>query len=198
MTWCWPRDEPRPQTDPSVAMAASWPLERSQRSEPVVRSTLDTKSRWEEWEKKHRERIREWKRKGRHRVRGHYLSSSFLHFIILSPSFLSSGPSFWVTSDFDVCFGQRLDWPDHERVPNTANNTTLKGIVQPKIKILSSFTCPQVVPNLYEFLCCVEHKGRYFEECGKLNNSGPSLTSMVYFFTMEVNGASCNSFNTLS
>lgn len=126
VTWCWPRDEPRPQTDPSVAMAASWPLERSQRSQPVVRSTLDTKSQWEEWEKKHRERIREWKRKGRREVRGHYLSSSFLHFIIPRPSFFSSAPSFWVTSDFDVCFGERLAWPDHERIPNAADNTTHK------------------------------------------------------------------------
>ncbi len=35
----------------------------------------------------------------------------------------------------------------------------LKGMVHLKIKILS-FTCPQVVSNLY-----VEHKRRYFEEC---------------------------------
>jgi len=28
---------------------------------------------------------------------------------------------------------------------------TVKGIVHPKIKILSSFTHPQVIPNLYEF-----------------------------------------------
>ncbi len=40
----------------------------------------------------------------------------------------------------------------------------VKGIVHPKMKILSSFTHPQVVPNLYEFLCSAEHKGRYFEE----------------------------------
>ncbi len=40
----------------------------------------------------------------------------------------------------------------------------VKGIVHPKMKILSSFTLPQVVPNLYEFLCSAEHKGRYFEE----------------------------------
>ncbi len=40
----------------------------------------------------------------------------------------------------------------------------LKGIVHPKMKILSSFTHPQVDPNLYECLCS-EHKGRYFEEC---------------------------------
>jgi len=41
---------------------------------------------------------------------------------------------------------------------------TLKGIVHQKMKILSSFTHPQGVPNLYEFLCSAEHKGRYFEE----------------------------------
>ncbi len=40
----------------------------------------------------------------------------------------------------------------------------VKGIVHPKVKILSLFTHPQVVPNLYEFLCSAEHKGRYFEE----------------------------------
>ncbi len=40
----------------------------------------------------------------------------------------------------------------------------LKGIVHPKMKILSSFTHPQVVPNLYEYLCSAEYKGRYFEE----------------------------------
>ncbi len=39
----------------------------------------------------------------------------------------------------------------------------LKGIVHPKMKILS-FTHPQVVPNLFEFLCSAEHKGRYSEE----------------------------------
>jgi len=39
----------------------------------------------------------------------------------------------------------------------------LKGIVHPKK--LSSFTHPQVVPNLYEILSSVEHKRRYFEGC---------------------------------
>jgi len=33
-----------------------------------------------------------------------------------------------------------------------------KGILHPKIKILSSFTYPQVVANLYEFLSSAEHK----------------------------------------
>ncbi len=58
------------------------------------------------------------------------------------------------------------------------------------MKILSSFTHPLVVPNLYECICSAEHKGRYYEECGKLSSSGAPLTSIVFFFpTMEVNGA---------
>ncbi len=58
------------------------------------------------------------------------------------------------------------------------------------MKILSSFTHPQVVPNLLECLCSAEHKGRYSEECGKQSSSGAPLTSIVFFFpTMEVNGA---------
>jgi len=34
-----------------------------------------------------------------------------------------------------------------------------KGIVHPKMKIPSSFTHPQVVPNLNKFLSSAEHKG---------------------------------------
>jgi len=40
----------------------------------------------------------------------------------------------------------------------------IKGRLHPKMKILSSFTHPQVVANLNEFLSSVEHKGKYFEE----------------------------------
>ncbi len=58
----------------------------------------------------------------------------------------------------------------------------LKGIVHPKGKILSSFTHPQVVPNLYECLCSAEHQIIYFEECGKQSSSGALLTSIVVFF----------------
>ncbi len=54
----------------------------------------------------------------------------------------------------------------------------VKGIVHPKMKILSSFTHPQVVPNLYECVCFSEHKGRYSEECGKQSSSGS-----LYFFS---------------
>jgi len=32
-------------------------------------------------------------------------------------------------------------------------------------EILSSFTHPQIVINLHEFLSSAEHKRRYFEEC---------------------------------
>ncbi len=59
-----------------------------------------------------------------------------------------------------------------------------KGIVHPKMKILSSFTHPQVVPNLYECLSSAEHKGRYSEECGKQSSSGAPLTSIVFFFQL--------------
>jgi len=31
--------------------------------------------------------------------------------------------------------------------------------------IVSVFTHPHVVPNLYVFICSAEHKGRYLEEC---------------------------------
>ncbi len=64
--------------------------------------------------------------------------------------------------------------------------------MHPKMQILSSFTHPQVVPNLYECLSSAEHKVRYFEECGKLSSSVVTLTSIVFlvvFPTMEVNGA---------
>ncbi len=58
------------------------------------------------------------------------------------------------------------------------------------MKILSSFTQSQVVPNLYECLFSAEHKGRYSVECGKQSSSGAPLISIVFIFpTMEVNGA---------
>ncbi len=58
------------------------------------------------------------------------------------------------------------------------------------MKILSSFTHPQVVPNLYEFLCFAEHKGRYFEESLGPGCFGAPLTFIVgNKITMKVNGA---------
>ncbi len=66
----------------------------------------------------------------------------------------------------------------------------LKGLVHPKMTILSSFIHPQVVPNLYECVCSAEHKGRYSEECEKQSSYGAPLTSIVLFFpSMKVNGA---------
>ncbi len=47
------------------------------------------------------------------------------------------------------------------------------------MKVLSSFTPPQVVPNLYECLCSAEHKGRYFEESLLPGCFGAPLTSIV-------------------
>ncbi len=43
------------------------------------------------------------------------------------------------------------------------------------MKILP-FTHPQEVPNLYEFLCSAEHKGRYFEESLQPGCFGAPLT----------------------
>jgi len=59
------------------------------------------------------------------------------------------------------------------------------------MKILSSFTHPQIVANLYEFLSSAEHKGRYFEERLEPNSFiGIIGTSIVgKKNTMEVNGA---------
>ncbi len=64
------------------------------------------------------------------------------------------------------------------------SESTLKGTVLPKMKVLSSFTHPQVLPNLYECLCSAEHKGIYSEECGKQSSSGAPLISIVFFFLL--------------
>jgi len=47
------------------------------------------------------------------------------------------------------------------------------------MKILSSFTLPRVVANLYEFLSSAEHKGQYFEEGLEPNSCLAPLTSIV-------------------
>ncbi len=66
------------------------------------------------------------------------------------------------------------------------NSKQFKGIVHPKMKILSSSTHPQVVPNLYECLCSAEHKERYSEECGKQQFWGIIDFHRIFFPTMEV------------
>jgi len=46
--------------------------------------------------------------------------------------------------------------------------STIKGLVQRKMSMLSLFTSPHVVPNLYAFFYfTVKHKRRYFDECWK-------------------------------
>jgi len=47
---------------------------------------------------------------------------------------------------------------------NPIMKTAVKGLVHPKMKILSVFTRPHVVPNLYAFICSATHKGRYLED----------------------------------
>jgi len=49
----------------------------------------------------------------------------------------------------------------------------LKGLVHPKMKILSVFTHPNVVSNLYVFICSAIHKGRYLEECFNQTDLNP-------------------------
>jgi len=57
------------------------------------------------------------------------------------------------------------------------------------MKIQSSFTRPQVVPNLYTFICSVDHKGRYFEKFVTKLLTHPH-THHTQINTIEVNGAS--------
>lgn len=40
--------------------------------------------------------------------------------------------------------------------------TAVKGIVQTKMRVLSSFAHPHVVPNLHDFCSFAEHKKGYF------------------------------------
>jgi len=62
----------------------------------------------------------------------------------------------------------------------------LKG-VHPKMKILTSFTHPHVVPNLYEFLSSVEHKIRSFLRMLETREL-VAIDFHSIFPTMEVNG----------
>ncbi len=61
----------------------------------------------------------------------------------------------------------------------TFQQPLFKGIVHPKMKFRSSFTPPQVVPNLYEVLCSAEQKGRYSEDSLLPGCFGAPLTSIV-------------------
>ncbi len=80
----------------------------------------------------------------------------------------------------------------HRLIPKATALTlrfiNVKGIVHPKIKILSQcfifippFTHSKVVLNLNEFLSSAEHKC-YFEECGKPNSCWSTVTFIVFSF----------------
>jgi len=59
------------------------------------------------------------------------------------------------------------------------------------MKILSSFTHPQGVVNLYEFLSPAEHKRKYFEEFRKTMTplmDHIDIQDRKNIYTMEVNG----------
>ncbi len=68
-------------------------------------------------------------------------------------------------------------WSNREEPHHVGPRWVVKGIVHPKMKMLSSFTHPHVAPNLYEFLFYVKHERRYFEEF--LNSCWSPLTSIV-------------------
>jgi len=55
----------------------------------------------------------------------------------------------------------------------------LKGIVHPKIKVLSSYSSSRCFKP---FLCSIKHKIRYFKECWSPNIWQQPLTSIVLFF----------------
>ncbi len=60
----------------------------------------------------------------------------------------------------------------------------IKGIVHPNTCIsIIIFTHSHVVPNLYSFLSCAEHKISYFEEGGKPNSCWSTL-SLIEINTM--------------
>lgn len=49
----------------------------------------------------------------------------------------------------------------------------LKVTVHPKKCILSSFTLPLEISDLYNFLAFAGHKGRYFDKCWYKKTVGP-------------------------
>jgi len=86
----------------------------------------------------------------------------------------SPSPSFWPTGGAGETPSLAFYWTffndwhctNTEPKPNNLTHVeSMYGIVSLKMKIVLTFTHPQVVPNLYAFLSSVEHKRRYFEEC---------------------------------
>ncbi len=67
-----------------------------------------------------------------------------------------------------------------------ADLINIKGIVNPKMTILSSFTHPHVVPNLYAFLSSVEHKDNLMNVGNQTVDVAIDFHS-IFFHTVEVN-----------
>jgi len=58
----------------------------------------------------------------------------------------------------------------------------VKGLVHPKMKILSVFTHPHVVPNLYVFICSVDTKEDIWKNVLIKQISFPIDYHSMYFF----------------
>ncbi len=67
---------------------------------------------------------------------------------------------------------------------SAALSKQFKGTVHPKWKMLSSFSHPQAVPDLYEFISSTEHKIRHLEKfcCGPLRLKSYYLGSITVYF----------------
>ncbi len=79
---------------------------------------------------------------------------------------------------------------EHELILNNIYKLTvtyIKGIVHPKILILSSFIYPHVVPNLYDFLSSVEHKDD-LKNVGNPTVSVAVVFNSIFVHIIEVNG----------
>jgi len=70
-------------------------------------------------------------------------------------------------------------------VANISRHGIIKGILHPKMRILS-FTRPQVVATLYEFLSSDEHKGRYFKERLAPLTSVPIVLQNIFIFGWSI------------
>ncbi len=66
---------------------------------------------------------------------------------------------------------------------------SIKGIFHPKMENLSSFTHPQVVPNLYECIVLLNRKEDILKNVGDRAVLGAPLTFIVFFSYYGVNGA---------
>ncbi len=90
------------------------------------------------------------------------ISFFFADFMASKPEnvkFVQDTSKFWYKPDISRDQGNNI----RSSVGLSWIRSHVKGIVHPKMKMLSSFPHPHVVPNLYIFLY-VEHKIRYFEE----------------------------------